>query len=150
MKRNSTHASVRLATEEGRASVEALVDKVLLRKGHGRERSELVRVLTGALSRGQEGGSIRPVVVGIGRGVNGEDNVDLASLDEKRGDGDVLSVLSSVGNLEDVVAGRLEGGAGGLGSEVTEGVGVALGRIGEVSAKSSSKGKGKRPTFRRG
>jgi hypothetical protein len=45
------------------------------------------------------------------------------SVDQKRGDGDVLSVLSCVGNLENVVAGRLEGGAGGPGVKLPKGLG---------------------------
>jgi hypothetical protein len=153
----------RVATEESRARVKALVDELLHTRRHGREVGEIVGILTRALSGSEERSTVRPVVGlreerlviceeieveesahGIRRRVDGEDDVDLTGLGEEGSDGDVLSVLAlwvnrvslrkreketreahTVRDLKDGVARRLEGGTARLGSEVSEGVGVA-------------------------
>lgn len=122
----------RVAAEEDGLGVESQVEERVL-AGHVGEAGAVGDLVNGSLVRGNRRRAVGPVVVGVGRRVDREDDVDLALLQEVRVVGDVLVVLATVHQRQSAVVGRWVA----LGVPSLERVGRPVGNVVVVVAKHS-------------
>ena len=104
-RRESARRVGAVASEESRARVEPVVDKRIL-AGDCRECSTVgdAAGVKAALVGGNESGTVGPVVVSVGRGVDGEDDVHMSLGLNQRMDRDVLKILTTIDDVELLVA----------------------------------------------
>jgi len=89
----------RVAAEEGWAGVEAEVDEGVLVGNGGEGGAVLDSVVQRAFVGCDERGTIRPVV-DVGGRIDGEDHIDFTLRLDERVQGDVLSVLATIGESQ--------------------------------------------------
>lgn len=90
-----------VASKEGRPGVETLVNEgVLVRDGGECGAIGNARGVQAALVGGNQSGTVRPGVVGVSRGINGEDNIDVSLGLDQWVQRDVLEILATIHDVQ--------------------------------------------------